>query len=158
MTQTFDTFTSLGIELTRLYEQLRATHHNLSGLTRRSRKLEMRALRLGYEIKQVEIRMRALAQCSYPVKTCSACQAALPLNRFSVDRRKRDGLQVWCKTCVYRSKLELRAGRRERLIGTTDIPRGLTNSEYGREYYARLTDEKKKQYRERKAVNRRQLS
>ena len=36
---------------------------------------------------------------SMPLKRCSHCKTSKPLKDFNLDKRSKDGLQLWCKAC-----------------------------------------------------------
>ena len=66
---------------------------------------------------------------------CSRCGATRPLAEFSVDRRTRDGLQAWCKTCAgtyVRAWKRRNSQRTRRQVYGANLRRnyGLTLAEY----------------------------
>jgi hypothetical protein len=44
------------------------------------------------------------------MKRCSCCKQELPLEMFSKNRLKKDGLNVWCRACQRRYELERNYG------------------------------------------------
>lgn len=47
-------------------------------------------------------------------KFCSGCQQAKPLSEFHKNRRMKDGLANWCKTCISGAQKRWEAANRER--------------------------------------------
>lgn len=87
-----------------------------------------------------------------PNKTCAHCQKEKPHNAFSVDRRKADGLDSYCRDCKAekRKKVPLEKAReyqrhyREKFPDLLQAKRQKDNEKYGAE--------KARRYRERHPI------
>jgi len=72
-------------------------------------------------------------------KRCSKCKQYKPLERFSKDKKRRDGLYCQCKDCVSTYAKQHRVLNRDRLLKQQAAYREAHReklNEYGRQYYA----------------------
>lgn len=52
------------------------------------------------EIEELLVKLKELdPETGTGEKQCTRCHESKPINEFDVQRRSRDGLQCWCKTC-----------------------------------------------------------
>ncbi|MGH9967895.1 MAG: hypothetical protein ACREBG_08720 [Pyrinomonadaceae bacterium] len=57
--------------------------------------------------------MKAEADCSLVTKDCPICSQALPLSEFGICRARKDGRNLYCKSCIRKKVTDSRQALRE---------------------------------------------
>lgn len=57
--------------------------------------------------------MKAEADCSLVTKDCPICNQALPLSEFGICRARKDGRNLYCKSCIRKKVTDSRQALRE---------------------------------------------
>ena len=54
------------------------------------------------------------------MKICKRCERDLPLSEYGVDRARKDGLNLYCKSCI-RDKKRIQTAKRKEYVLSTGI-------------------------------------